>query len=464
MKGVSFFQDMLNSLFERAGSSAAGQSDSRSLSELCEALLSERGEVSGHLLASQVLDRIESLNSQEQLAFFELLTNEFDIDATVVVAAANDYASSATTKNFARLRQVAEPGRQELLRRLNSAPQATARLVKMREALLAQIPKNPALARTDLDFEHLFASWFNRGFLVMRRIDWQSPASLLEKIIAYEAVHAINDWDDLRRRLLPSDRRCFAFFHPAMPDEPLIFVQVALVKDPPQSIQQVLSDEREPVEPAQTNTAVFYSISNCQKGLRGVSFGNFLIKQVAKDLAEELPQIKHFITLSPVPGLMSWVDRVMKEPSVESVETDLESLAVLREIADGGVREIDTTEQKNLLMVVAHYMYYAKRENGYPIDSVSRFHLGNGACLDKIIWGADKSRKGLQQSASIMVNYRYELSEIEARHQSYVSQATVHVGKPVRALLDHSSRSSRKQQSDSGPDSSVRAPEQSPTK
>ena len=229
MKGVGYLQDLLTSIFERSGTTAHGPGDSRSMADLCQALLSERGEVSGHLLAGAALDRFDALDEAGQLAFFELLNDVYDLDAQTLVGAAEAYGRDPSLEHFSYLLKTAEPRRQELLRRLNSAPGATARLVKMRERLLTLLREHPGFGRTDLDMRHLFASWFNRGFLVMRHIDWQSPASLLEKIIAYEAVHAIDDWDDLRRRMQPPDRRCFAFFHPAMPDEPLIFVEVALV-------------------------------------------------------------------------------------------------------------------------------------------------------------------------------------------------------------------------------------------
>ncbi|MGH1361091.1 MAG: malonyl-CoA decarboxylase [Burkholderiaceae bacterium] len=449
MMGVSYFQDLLNSLFERSTEPGAGRADSRSLSEICEALLSERGEVSGQVLACTALERFESLDDAEQIAFFELFTNEFDIDAAQVVEAATNYGEQPSIASFKRLRTVAEPRRQELLRRLNSAPGATHRLVQMREKLLAAIASRPELARADQDFQHLFASWFNRGFLVMRHIDWQSPASLLEKIIAYEAVHAIHDWDDLRRRLQPADRRCFAFFHPAMPDEPLIFVEVALLKGKPDSIEQVLANDREPIDPDKTDTAIFYSISNCQNGLKGVSFGNFLIKQVAQDLAEELPQLKHFMTLSPVPGLSGWVQSELNSTSIQGPGVDRDVLVLIDKVSKEQLLAPDSATQKAMLGTVAQYFCQAKRLNGLPVDPVARFHLGNGASLDRIIFGADLSPKGIAQSASIMVNYRYDLTEVGNRHQAYVSKGEVHTSKAVRALLDEANKNALKKKASS---------------
>lgn len=473
VKGVSYLQDLLTSLFER-NAQAEHVNDSRSLLEICEALLSERGEVSGHLLAGAALDRFESLDEQGQHSFFEYLSTQLDVDANAVVAAATLYESEASGENYRQLMVSADPKRQKLLRRLNSAPGATARLVAMRERLLDTLRDNGSFIRTDMDFQHLFASWFNRGFLVMRHIDWQSPANLLEKIIAYEAVHEIDDWDELRRRLQPADRRCFAFFHPVMPDEPLIFVEVALTAGVPDSIGEVLADNREPINPNKADTAIFYSISNCQRGLKGVSFGNFLIKQVAQELAEECPQLKSFVTLSPSPGLMRWVDGVLdgktqKEAEAKplkpfntekAVVTDqahpapvaneelsptinAAALARLQAIASGATVPEDAGIRKDLLACVSQYYCQVRREDGMPIDPVARFHLGNGASLDRILLQADRSLKGLKQSATVMVNYRYEIAEIESRHQNYVSLGEVHVSKAVRGLLDHAAKVAR---------------------
>ncbi|MEZ5741270.1 MAG: malonyl-CoA decarboxylase [Burkholderiaceae bacterium] len=441
MSRVSYFQDLLNSVFERGISAVMPTRDDRSMSDLCEALLSVRGEVSGQQLASNILDRFASADAAEQLAFFHLLNESFDVDAHGISKAAAAYAATPSEAHYDDLLKVAEPRRQELLRRLNSVPGATARLVKMREVLLGHLRENQSLRRTDLDFEHLFGSWFNRGFLVLRPIDWRSPANLLEKIIQYEAVHAINDWDDLRRRVQPGDRRCFAFFHPAMPDEPLIFVEVALTAGIPDSIHSVLTDDREPIGAHEASTAVFYSISNCQTGLRGVSFGNFLIKQVASDLAESLPQLKQFVTLSPVPGLMQWVTR-----SLDGAHEGGEQAALLRlaEISQAGAAspragegsDISAAERTSLLAQVARYLVDEKRGDGLALDPVARFHLGNGAQLCQINWQADRSAKGYQQSATVMVNYLYELDKVEARHESYVSGAMISTSREIRSLAD----------------------------
>ena len=284
---------------------------------------------------------------------------------------------------------------------------------------------------------HLFTSWFNRGFLVLARISWSSPASILEKIIAYEAVHEIRGWDDLRRRLDPHDRRCFAFFHPALIDEPLIFVEVALVDEVPTSIHALLeADGGADHAPAAPSVAVFYSISNCQEGLRGISFGNFLIKQVVEDLAREIPSLKTFVTLSPVPGFRAWLDKALQKGELSYLpEAQRRRLEKVR--AEGW--SDDEAEQDALrpavMAAASHYFLLAKDRNGKPLDPVARFHLGNGARLDRINWLGDTSEKGVHQSLSLMVNYRYELRDIERNHEAYVNQSSVIASKSVRSML-----------------------------
>jgi malonyl-CoA decarboxylase len=268
----------------------------------------------------------------------------------------------------------------------------------MRVDHLAVLNDHPDLRRTDLDFMHLLRSWFNRGFLVLRQISWDTPASVLEKIVAYEAVHAINDWDDLRRRLHPPDRRCFAYFRPTMPDEPLIFVEVTLTKSVPNSIQHVLSHDRELNDAAETSVAVFYSVSNCQKGLSGISFGNLLIKQVVDELSNELPNLGTFVTLSPIPGLERWL---------KTQSEDAHCLDVFAGTATDEVVEA----------VAVHYLLHAKTNAGVPVDPVARFHLGNGALIHGTHANADKTDKGREQSSGAMVNYLYDLKLIEKYHE-----------------------------------------------
>lgn len=438
MKSVSSLQDFLSSIFER-GVAIARPREERTFLDLCESLLSERGEVSGHLIAQAILARYEALDADGRRDFFQMLNERFDVDPETIGNAAREYAGNRDAGHYSRLLHAAEPRRQELLRRLNRVSGATARLVAMRADLLPLLAAEPELERTDRDFQHLFASWFNRGFLELRPIDWDAPARLLEKIIDYEAVHAINDWDDLRRRMQPSDRRCFAFFHPAMPGDPLIFVEIALTSEIPGSIQAVLAEQREPIAQAAVNTAVFYSISNCQRGLRGVSFGNFLIKQVASDLAESLPQLRNFVTLSPVPGLMRWITG---HPAIEDDSELGDALRIAAAYAAGapppGETEGGMAAEDVMQMLAAAYLLEGKRGDGQPIDPVARFHLGNGASLEAIHFGADTSAKGLRESASVMVNYRYDLKKVEENHEAYAHQRRVTASRAVRGLLPKS--------------------------
>jgi malonyl-CoA decarboxylase len=330
------------------------------------------------------------------------------IDPERVREALKDYEKLPSRETYQNFSDAAEPSRQELIRRLNQPPGATQKLVEMRADLLRLGKNDPGLQAFDLDIKHLFASWFNRGFLVLRPISWESPAHILEKIIAYEAVHAIDSWEDLRRRLEPSDRRCFAFFHPAIPDEPLIFVEVALTKGTPTSIQALLSEDREEVQVDQVNTAVFYSISNCQAGLANVSFGNFLIKQVASDLSLELPALTTFITLSPIPGLVKWLQKSHPDLVVDE-KVDLRSLA-------------------------AHYLIHEKSRNNLPLDPVARFHLGNGAIVEQIHIEADNSENGKLQSLGCMVNYLYDLEQVTKNHEDFVSEGKVIASKEIEKL------------------------------
>ena len=416
--------DLLATLFERSGRVRSGPG-AKSIAELCRALQSERGELSGQRLAQDALAVYAGLDDDGKRGFFRMLTDDMDIAPETVITAAHAYADNRDPKSLAQLLAAAEPPRQELLRRLNQAPGATGALVQMRADLLHLCRDAPDLKRTDLDFVHLFSSWFNRGFLVLRQIDWSSPASILEKIIAYEAVHAINSWSDLRRRLEPPDRRCFAFFHPAMPDEPLIFVEVALVEGIPGSVQALLQDGTRPLAAENTQTAVFYSISNCQKGLQGISFGNSLIKQVVEVLQRELPQLRTFVTLSPVPGLAGWL-----QSKADDGCTAAQSILDARD-GDGATR---ASHAASLRALTAHYLVNIKRADGRPADPVARFHLGNGAQLADAHAEADVSASGLARSCGAMVNYLYDLSAVETQLESFASDGTVAASRGIRAL------------------------------
>lgn len=397
-----FLGELLMTLFDRRRAQAPGD-DRRYIDQMCRELLSAAGEVSGLKLVSAVLARYRSLDRDRKIAFFSFLSGELDIDATAVSELAQAYAKDSSPRAFAALQEASELRRQELFRRLNQPPGATAELVAMRVDLLELLPEYAHFGRIDWDFVHLLRSWFNRGFLVLRQISWETSATILERIVAYEAVHEICDWEDLRRRLHPPDRRCFAFFHPTMPDEPLIFVEVALTSAIPSTIGELLSQDREPLTAESTTTAVFYSISNCQRGLQGISFGNLLIKQVVDELSQEFPQLRTFVTLSPLPRFNRWL---------ESLADHLGARRVLA----GGAKAAEVRE------MAAHYLLKAKRADGRPFDPVARFHLGNGAIVHDIHAGADQIAKGLRQSGGIMVNYLYDLTRTETNHEAFVSE------------------------------------------
>lgn len=399
--------DMLTTIFDRRPFSRKVE-DPRPLVGLCHALLAETAEVSGLQLATAILQKYKELDNEQKIGFFTFLNDEMDLDPGRVAALATAYSGEHSAKNFAALSKAAESGRRELLRRLNQAPGATADLVRMRKDLLSFLKIAPELARTDHDFIHLLRSWFNRGFLVLRQVTWDSPAAILEKIIAYEAVHEIHTWADLRRRLHPMDRRCFAFFHPAMPEEPLIFVEVALTKGVPDSIQNVLSDNRGELGEEEVDTAVFYSISNCQDGLAGISFGNSLIKQVAHDLSHELLGVKTYVTLSPIPGLLKW-----------AAAQGLDGAALGRE---------------PLTRLAAHYLLNAKTEGGKPLDPVARFHLGNGAQIHAVHGGADVSKNGISQSGGVMVNYLYDLTRISKNLKLFAEKDEIAASSAIKSL------------------------------
>jgi len=406
-RDMSYFAGLISTIFERRYARAvSSDAKGRGIAELSQDLLGAQGEVSGSTLARLILDHYAGASETDKQAFFEFMLQDLEIDPVEVVESLKDYKAVPSKRTYRAYARASEPRRQELLRRLNQVPGATGQLVSMRKDLLRMTRADKKLEPLDVDFQHLFTSWFNRGFLVLRPINWASPAEILEKIIAYEAVHAIDSWDELRRRLQPTDRRCFGFFHPAMPDEPLIFVEVALTKGIPNSIQTLLADGRAPIEAHEADTAVFYSISNCQAGLAGISFGNSLIKQVAADLSREMLSLNTFVTLSPIPGLMAWLDKQ----------------------EDRRLRGASVQAQ------AAHYILEAKRENGQPIDPVARFHLGNGAAVHAVHAEADLSDNGLRQSNSAMVNYLYDLAQITTNHEQFVTEKTVAASAEVRAL------------------------------
>jgi malonyl-CoA decarboxylase len=401
--------------------------------QLAATLLSERGEASGALVARQLHEVLGALGAGDRHGFQRYLATEFQPDRAALRAAAERYVADGTTEAAAALAQAADPPRQELLRRMNMAPGGTGTLIAMRSEITAHSRHEPELKVLDADLKHLFASWFNRGFLELRRIDWQSPAAVLEKLITYEAVHAIKGWDDLRRRLAP-DRRCFAFFHPALPGEPLIFVEVALVEGLATSMPPLLSQDVEEdtarLQAAGADTAIFYSISNCQDGLRGVSFGNFLIKQVVEELQAEFPQLKRFSTLSPVPGFRRWLTQQLAEESNPDA-------ALLPKLArDGWWHDPEQSEPLRAALMRLCATYLTRRPSpGNRIDPVARFHLGNGARLERINWLSNTDLRAIQESFGIMVNYLYDHDSIENNHEAFVRGGTIVRSPDVDALM-----------------------------
>jgi len=409
---------LLGRLLGTAPGRAGG--DTRKAEALCRALLSERGEAAGTALAREALDAYEALDDAGRARLFDALAQEFAPDPERVARAAEAYRRDPSASNQVRLQAVVEPPRQELFRRLNMAPGGTAGLVALRKQLLRELPQHPEWAALDADLLHLLRSWFNRGFLVLERIDWRTSAIVLEKLIAYEAVHAIKGWPDLHRRL-EADRRCFAFFHPALPDEPLIFIEVALTRTMAGRVQPLLDVAAPLGDPRQARCAMFYSITNCQDGLRGISFGNFLIKQVAEELRDELPQLRTFATLSPIPGFRKWL-RGRDVAGLERLERP------------GWQQAKGSDSLESLLMpLCASYLLGGKRGTE-PLDPVARFHLGNGARLERIDWLADTSPSGIESSAGMMANYVYRLAEVEHNHELFVNEHRVIASRQVERL------------------------------
>jgi len=439
---TSFFSDMLQSIAERGRALIArdprevAERRSASLIQLCEDLLSRRGEASGVALARELLARYAELKTGSRIAFFEALATRFGPDRTQLSAAATAFLATPSDAAAAQVQRAAEPRRLELFRRLNLAPNGTAALVRMREQLLDAMDHRDDLGMVDADFLHLFSSWFNRGFLVLRKIDWSTPARILEKIIRYEAVHAIRDWNDLRARIDSPDRRCYAFFHPALVDDPLIFVEVALTREISDAIEPILTVKREAVDTERATTAVFYSISNCQRGLAGVSFGHFLIKQVVEEVSREMPRLSTFITLSPAPNFAEWLKR--ERSSDASVVLDEDDRAVLATLdipnwwQDEATRE---AVEEPFIRAAAWYYLRGRTPRGMPIDSVARFHLGNGARLERLNFVADTSERAMRQSHGLMVNYLYSIEHIERNHEAYAQHHQVVAASAITRLV-----------------------------
>ncbi len=409
---MSFFQNIISSIMSGTlKNNLFGGEDfgvlHKDINKALESVMISSGEVSSLVYAEHLLTLIEQLNDNDLVIFLKELAENYDIDPSVLSEASKEYAANKTQANLEKVATASEPGWVELFRRLNTTPNGTVRLVRLRETIRGLVKDNPEIAFFNSSLLCLFKSWFNPSFLVLEKIDWSTPANILEKIIEYEAVHEINSWDDLRARLAPEDRRCFAFFHPLIPDEPLIFVEVALCDKMPESINEVIKIDREITEYKDINTAVFYSISNCQDGLAGISFGNFLIKKVAHKLKQELDDLSKFVTLSPMPSFVKWLEK-------KSIYEDM--------------------DEDGLMTQAILYLTESEREDNSPNDPVAKFHLGNGAILEKINLNADLSEKGIMQSKGLMVNYLYNLELLEKNHELFFKTKNVQQSDGIKSL------------------------------
>ena len=414
---MSLFQNILSSLVKgtrrlnRLGSKSFGKLHN-DINKAVDSVMSTSGEVSSLVYAEHLLNLIETQDDNNLNKFLKNLLSNYDIDTKKLAKDVKNYSSEKTEENLIKINNSSEPKWVELFRRLNSTSNGTYRLVKLRERIRSL--NNPELKTFDSGLLNLFKYWFNPSFLVLEKIDWETPANILEKIIEYEAVHEINSWDDLRARLAPTDRQCFAFFHPLIPDDPLIFVEVALCVGIPKSIQKIIKIDRDEIDIEEANTAIFYSISNCHNGLLGISFGNFLIKKVAKNLKRELPDLNQFLTLSPIPGLMKWMEEYA--PITFERCTD------------------KNCSDEELMKKTIKYLTESDRDDGLPNDPVGRFHIGNGASLERINLNADLSEKGLSQSYGIMANYLYDLDVVEENHELFFKNKIVQTSNEIKTL------------------------------
>lgn len=396
--------------------------------KLCHDLMGDTGEATVLAIAADLVERIGTMEHEQRVEFLDHVSDQFAPDPKAILDSASAYLETPGHDTYLDLAAAVDSPRQELMRRFNMAPGATASIIGLRTDILGALRDRPHLKPFESDMRHLLASWFNRGFLEFERIDWNTPAAILEKLIEYEAVHEISGWDDLRRRLA-EDRRCFAFFHPALPGEPLIFVQVALTDGIAGNIQEILTAPME--AEVKADTAIFYSISNCQAGLAGISFGDLLIKQVAEAVSSELPEIKTFSTLSPIPGFRRWLEGVISDPEHPAIDEEQR-----QELTDIGWTLLGIEDHREeLTRLCARYLIEAKR-HGRPLDPVARFHLGNGASVERLNWQGDTSDKGLTQSATLMVNYRYDLDDIVANHEAFKRDGKIAYSSTVKALLN----------------------------
>jgi len=409
------------------------KNDIDSILSLCDDLISNKGAAFGITVARDVTKLYQGLSTDNKLIFFKRINEKYKASFMKVDEAINLYKVSPNEKTLANLFKASGGKRRELFTRMNMAPNGTSIIVELREDLLKILKDNKDLKVLDEDLRYLFKGWFNPGFLKLEKITWDTKAAVLEKIIKYERVHQMKDMNELKRRL-GEDRRFFSYFHPALEDEPIIFVQVALTKGLGKSIQELMkpsSDEKKTYD-----TATFYSISNCQEGLSRVTLGNFLIKRVVYEIQEELPHIKNFGTLSPIPGFSEWFT-YLEEPKIKSILANLKNqdVSFLRsqDLKLGDSRIIENKEA--LIKLVAHYIVNEKNQQGLPVNDVSRFHLGNGAIVEDIVINGNVSEQGFKRSYGMMVNYLYELKNIEKNHEDYMNNNKVIVSDKIKKYL-----------------------------
>jgi malonyl-CoA decarboxylase len=420
-----------------------------------EMLASSGGEVSARRRVELIAALYRELSDEGRISVLEMLANEFGPDGLMIKQAIQAYLDTpndaARRPAETQLRQTLKSPRIPIFKQFNLLPDGVKFLVDMRADVLRFTRSHPELVAIVDELFDLLSSWFDIGNLDLRRISWNSPAALLEKLISYEAVHEIRSWNDLRNRL-DSDRRCYAFFHPRMPEEPLIFVEIALVRDLADNIHHLLDESAPALDPRDAKVAIFYSISNTQAGLRGVSFGGFLIKRVVEQLMAEFSKLKTFATLSPVPGFGKWLNERLREGDPRLIaKADHEKLCsagkvhepveAFRTLISGEWQKdsgASAALQPVLTRLAARYLVLEKDQDG-PADPVARFHLGNGARIERINWLADISPRGLKQSAGLMVNYLYKLSDIEENHEAYAREGRVIVSDSVKRLLRTSS-------------------------
>jgi malonyl-CoA decarboxylase len=405
----------------------------QTLLKLCEDLISHRGIASGIALAREVVGRYNNLTAKEKLTFFKELQRRTGPNYTEIYQAASKFVDHPDESNLLDLSKNIRSNRQKLFSRMNMAPNGTKAIVALREDLMGFIPSHPELKTIDTDLRILLTAWFNPGFLTLKRIDWDTEASILEKIIQYETVHNIADWNDLKQRLV-ANKRCFAYFHPALEDEPLIFVEVALTRGISDSIQEIISDGNNVFNEA--NTAIFYSINNCQRGLYKIPLGNFLIKMVVTELANELPAVKTYCTLSPIPGFAGWLKEELKTGENKIIPVKEQEILKMLEDTNWITDKKKCDElKKPLIKACANYLVKVKRTDK-PLNPVARFHFGNGAQLYRINWMGNTSAHGIEESFGLMVNFLYDLKQIESNHEAYVKHGKLAISKSVRSLLD----------------------------